>query len=74
LAFINTLAKQTSLISEGWTDKEIAEMMSLYHHPQPQTGAEIVAFLKALGTTGWEHIPDGATWVVEQRHKQREFS
>jgi hypothetical protein len=50
-----------------WTDEELAALMK----PEPMTGAEIVA---AGLTGGWRDldIPDGATWVEEQRRKRKE--
>ncbi len=36
----------------------------------PMTGAEIV---KAGLLGGWESVPDGETWVVEQRKKRRDL-
>jgi hypothetical protein len=52
-----------------WTEEELAELMKDYHHPTPMTGAEIVALLNEMGTTGWEHIQDSGEWVAEQRRK-----
>lgn len=53
-----------------WADDELAALMNV----TPMTGAEIVAWLRETG--GWEgqDIPDGATWVEEQRRRyQRNF-
>ena len=53
-----------------WTDEELADMLKT----NPQSGAEIVDWLKKNG--GWEDlgITDGAEWVQEQRRKnQRKF-
>ena len=53
---------------ETWTDEEIAEMLKSV---PSLTGREIVE-AGLLG--GWkdQDIPDGATWVEEQRSKHRE--
>lgn len=50
-----------------WSEDELAELLQI----RPMTGAEIVA---AGLTGGWADldIPDGATWVEEQRRKRRE--
>lgn len=58
----------TIQMTETWTDEELAELLS----PVPAlTGREIVES-GLLG--GWKDIDisDGASWVAEQRRKQRE--
>lgn len=61
--------------SPAWTDEEIAALMAELETIQPQSGAEIVAWLQSLeGGTGWEHIEDGGEWVEKQRRKSRERS
>lgn len=56
-----------------WTDQEIEELMTELSQAHPKTGAEIVAHLDEMGSTGWEHIEDGAAWVADQRRKHQEF-
>lgn len=36
------------------------------------TGQRLAELLEAIGTTGWENIPDGQEFIKEQRRKRRE--
>jgi hypothetical protein len=74
LAYIQSLETPEPIPNpdEVWTDEEIEAMMEAFRHPTPKTGAEIVAMIKEMGTTGWEHIEDSVAWVEEQRRKQSE--
>jgi hypothetical protein len=69
LAFIHMLETSASA-SETWTEDEIQEVLASIDKIAPKTGAEVVAILQSMTTTGWEHIEDGATWVAEQRRQQ----
>jgi hypothetical protein len=74
IAFIKslTLASSFPIEEETWSPEELAVFMEEYRHPQPQTGAEISAFLRSVETTGWEHIEDSVAWVDEQRRRSKE--
>jgi len=57
------------------TDEEIAAIMAELDDIQPQTGAEIVAWLQSDKTpTSWDDIEDSGEWVAEQRCKRLDDS
>lgn len=66
LDFIQHLEQTT------WTAEELVWARDMIANPQPKTGAEIVAMLQSMDSTGWEAIEDGTAWVAEQRRHQRD--